>query len=118
MPNFFTRKQIIENGRRQLLDMQSIKRERDSLTLSVPCFFVQSKHKIGKNMNSAQQQCELTPPLESTHQELSPDWSHLQVLLDSSGFRSFPGLVKLAFRPMLRYALIGISIVVLPSLIL
>ena len=52
-------------------------------------------------MISAQQQCELTPPLESTHRELSFECSHLQVLLDSSGFRSFLGLVKLAFRPML-----------------
>ena len=42
-------------------------------------------------MNSVQQQ------RESTHRELSFEWSHLQVLLDSSGFRSFLGLVKFAF---------------------
>ena len=29
-----------------------------SLTLSLPCFFVQIKHKICKNMNYVQQQCE------------------------------------------------------------
>ena len=38
-----------------------------------------------------------TPPLESTHQELSFKWSHLWVSLDSSGFRRFLGLVKFAF---------------------
>ena len=37
------------------------------------------------------------PLLESTHRELSFEWSHLQISLDSSGFRSFLGLVKFAF---------------------
>ena len=49
------------------------------------------------------QKCELcsatiwAPPLESTHRELSFEWSHLWVSLDSSGFRSFLGLVKFSF---------------------
>ena len=38
-----------------------------------------------------------TAPLESTHGELSYEWSHLYVSLDSSGFRSFLGSVKLTF---------------------
>ena len=35
--------------------------------------------------------------LESTYQGLSFEWSHLQILLDSSGFRRFRGLVKFTF---------------------
>ena len=33
----------------------------------------------------------------STRRELSFEWSHLQVSLDSSGFRRFLGLDKFAF---------------------
>ena len=38
-----------------------------------------------------------TPPSESTHRELSFEWSHIYISLDSSGFRSFLGLVKFTF---------------------
>ena len=38
-----------------------------------------------------------TPQLESTHRELSFEWSHLLISLDSSGFESFLGLVKFTF---------------------
>ena len=51
--------------------------------LSLPHFSVQIKHKNYKNMNSVQQQCE-HHHVESTHRELSFEWSHLS--LDGSGF--------------------------------
>ena len=38
----------------------------------------------------------MSKPLESTHLELSFEWSHLQVSLDSSGF-NFLAFVKFAF---------------------
>ena len=38
-----------------------------------------------------------TVSLECTHQELSFEWSHLQVSLDGSGFRGFLCLVKFIF---------------------
>ena len=38
-----------------------------------------------------------TVPSESTHRELSFEWSHLRISLDSSGFRRFLGLVKFTF---------------------
>ena len=41
------------------------------LTLSLPCSSVQTEHKIGKILFSNN----VTSPLESTHQELSFEWS-------------------------------------------
>ena len=50
---------------------------------------------VCKKMNSSV--ITQTVPLECTHWELSFEWSHLKVSLDSSGFRSFLGWVKFTF---------------------
>ena len=47
------------------------------LTHSLPCSSVQIKNKSCKNMNSVQQNRGHAQPLESTHWELSFEWSHL-----------------------------------------
>ena len=55
---------------------------------TLPCFSVQIKHQICKKYEV----CSATmwaPPSESSHRELSFEWSHLQVSLDSSEFRRF-----------------------------
>ena len=58
------------------------------------CFSVQIKHKNCKNINTVQQQCEHCHyKVMSFH--LSGDT--FKISLDSSGFRSFLGLVKFAF---------------------
>ena len=50
-------------------------------------------------MNSVLQQCEqcTTIRMYSSNTELSFEWSHLKISLDSSGFRSFLSLVKWTF---------------------
>ena len=62
--------------------------------LLLRCFSVQIKQNVQKR-----ELCSATtgtPPLESTHQELSFEWSHLWVSLHCSGFIHFRGLVKSA----------------------
>ena len=65
-------------------------------TLSLPWFSVQVKNKICKNLNSVQQLHEhhhYKVLIESFHLSVS----HLKISLDTSGFRSFLGLVKFTF---------------------
>ena len=65
----------------------SVTQGRPSVQLSFPCFSVWIKHKIRKNMNSVQQQCE--------HHK-SFHLSGHTFRLDKSGFISFLGLVQKA----------------------
>ena len=60
------------------------------LTLSLPCFSVQIKYKIGKNMSSVQQQ------LEHHHQKVLIE-SFPLIFVGEFMFQKFSGLIKVVF---------------------